>query len=45
MTRFSGDCYSLLSLYDVQQAIGHLIGGKTAFVVGLPEKNIGRLAT
>jgi hypothetical protein len=43
MTRFSGTCYSLLSLYDVQQAVGHRIPGKTAFVVGLPDKNIGRL--
>ena len=44
MTRFAGNCYSLLSLYDVQQAVGHQIAGKTAFVVGVPDKNVGRIA-
>lgn len=43
MSRFSGNCYSLLSLYDVQRAVGQRISGTTAFIVGLPDKNIGRL--
>lgn len=39
-----GDCDGLLSLFDIQQATGLPLPGKTAFVVGVPEKNIGRLA-
>lgn len=42
-TAFSGDCGSLLSLFDVQRAAGAPLSGKTAFVVGVPEKDIGRL--
>ena len=44
MTKFSGNCYALLTLYDVQRAAGYTIGGKTAFIVGLPDKSIGRLS-
>jgi hypothetical protein len=43
VTKLPGNCYSVLSLYDVEQAVGHRIGGKTAFIVGLPDKTIGRL--
>jgi hypothetical protein len=43
MTKFSGTCYSLLTLYDVQRTAGYPIGGKTAFVVGVPDKTLGRL--
>jgi hypothetical protein len=43
MTKFSGTCYTLLSLYDVQRVVGRTIGGKTAFIVGIPDKTIGRL--
>ena len=38
MTKFSGNCYALLTLYDVQRAAGYTIGGKTAFIVGIPDK-------
>ena len=44
MTKFSGNCYALLTLYDVQRAAGYTIGGKTAFIVGLPDKSIGRVS-
>jgi hypothetical protein len=43
MTKFSGTCYSLLTLYDVQRTAGYPIGGKTAFIVGVPDKTLGRL--
>ena len=43
MTKFSGTCYSQLTLYDVQRTAGYPIGGKTAFVVGVPDKTLGRL--
>jgi hypothetical protein len=42
-TAFNGDCGSLLSLFEVQQASGAPLSGKTAFVVGVAEKDIGRL--
>src|SRR6516162_5447211 len=38
MTKFSGNCYALLTLYDVQRAAGYIIRGRTAFIVGLPDK-------
>jgi hypothetical protein len=44
MTKFSGNCYALLTLYDVQRAAGYTIGGKTAFIVGIPDKTLGRLS-
>jgi hypothetical protein len=44
MTKFSGNCYALLTLYDVQRAAGYTIGGKTAFIVGIPDKSIGRVS-
>jgi hypothetical protein len=44
MTKFSGNCYALLTLYDVQRAAGYRIGGKTAFIVGIPDKTLGRLS-
>jgi hypothetical protein len=44
MTKFSGNCYALLTLYDVQRAAGYTIGGKTAFIVGVPDKTLGRLS-
>ena len=44
MTKFSGNCYALLTLYDVQRTAGYTIGGKTAFIVGIPDKSIGRLS-
>jgi hypothetical protein len=44
MTKFSGNCYALLTLYDVQRTAGYTIGGKTAFIVGVPDKSIGRLS-
>ena len=43
MTKLPGNCYSMLSLYDVEKAVGHRIAGKTVFIVGLPDKTIGRL--
>jgi hypothetical protein len=44
MTTLVGTCDSLLPLPDVEDALGRPINGKTAFVVGVPEKSIGRLA-
>jgi hypothetical protein len=44
MTTLVGTCDSVLPLPDVEDALGREISGKTAFVVGVPEKNIGRLA-
>ena len=44
MTKFSGNCYALLTLYDVQRTVGYTIGGKTAFIVGIPDKSIGRVS-
>ena len=44
LTKFSGNCYALLTLYDVQKAAGYTIGGRTAFIVGLPDKSIGRVS-
>jgi hypothetical protein len=38
-----GTCDSLLPAAAVDNALGRSLGGQTAFVVGLPEKNIGRL--
>jgi hypothetical protein len=43
VTKIDGTCESLLSLYDVGQAAGRQLGGTTAFIVGLPDKSIGRL--
>jgi hypothetical protein len=43
-TRLAGTCDTLLPLSAVENAIGRLLPGKTAFVVGVPEKDIGRLA-
>jgi hypothetical protein len=44
VTRLAGTCDTLLPLSAVENAVGRLLPGKTAFVVGLPEKDIGRLA-
>jgi len=44
VTRLAGTCDTLLPMSAVENAIGRLPPGKTAFVVGVPEKDIGRLA-
>ena len=44
VTRLAGTCDTLLPLSAVEDAIGRPLPGKTAFVVGVPEKDIGRLA-
>lgn len=45
-TTIPGTCASLLSEYYVEQALGNArLGGTTAFVVGVPDATIGRLAT
>jgi hypothetical protein len=44
MTTLVGTCTSLLPLPDVEDALGRQLNGKTAFVVGVQEKSIGRLA-
>jgi hypothetical protein len=41
--KLSGTCDSVLPLLDVQDALGVDIPGKTSFVIGLPERDIGRL--
>jgi hypothetical protein len=43
MKKLSGNCDSLLPQVDVEDTMGVRFKGKTAFVVGVPEKNIGRL--
>jgi hypothetical protein len=44
MTKLSGNCDSLLPQVDVEDTMGVHFAGKNAFVVGVPEKNIGRLS-
>jgi hypothetical protein len=41
--KLPGTCDSLLPTIDVESALGSQLHGKTAFVVGTAEKNIGRL--
>jgi hypothetical protein len=43
MRQLPGTCDSLLPAAAVDDALGRSLGGQTAFVVGLPEKDIGRL--
>jgi hypothetical protein len=43
MKKLSGNCDSLLPAVDIEDTMGVRFAGKTAFVVGVPEKNIGRL--
>lgn len=43
MKKLSGNCDSLLPQVEVEDTMGLRFAGKTAFVVGVPEKNIGRL--
>jgi hypothetical protein len=43
MRQLPGTCDSLLPAAAVDNALGRSLGGQTAFVVGLPEKDIGRL--
>ncbi|MCW2657342.1 MAG: hypothetical protein JWR06_1535 [Jatrophihabitans sp.] len=44
MTKLPGTCDTLLPLSIVDAALGGPVTGRTAFVVGLPEKDIGRLS-
>jgi hypothetical protein len=44
LTQLPGDCDTLLAPYEVEHAAGIQLPGNVAFVVGLPERNIGRLA-
>jgi hypothetical protein len=45
LTKLPGTCDDLLSDYSVSQALGgKQLGGKDGFVVGVPEKDIGRIA-
>lgn len=43
LTRLPGTCDDLLPAAAVDNALGRALGGQTSFVVGLPEKDIGRL--
>lgn len=43
-TKLGGRCDTLLPLTAVQQAMGTLFSGRTEFVVGVREPNIGRLS-
>ena len=43
MKKLSGNCDSLLPQVEVENTMGVRFAGKTAYVVGVPEKNIGRL--
>jgi hypothetical protein len=45
MTALPGTCDSMLPLAAIDNALGRGIAGQTAFVVGLAEADIGRLAT
>ena len=42
--KLPGTCDSLLPRVDVEGAVGGQLTGRQSFVVGVPEKNIGRLA-
>jgi hypothetical protein len=44
VTKLHGGCDSLLPRPEVEQTLGVTFSGRSAFVVGVPEKNIGRLA-
>lgn len=43
MRELPGTCDDLLPAAAIDTALGRSLGGRTAFVVGLPEKDIGRL--
>jgi hypothetical protein len=43
-TKLTATCESVMPLLDLQDAIDVDISGKTSFVVGLPDRGIGRLA-
>jgi hypothetical protein len=43
-TKLPGGCDALLPIITVEPALGHPLTGRTAFVIGTPEKDIGRLA-
>jgi hypothetical protein len=43
LRQLPGTCDDLLPAAAVDDALGRSLGGQTAFVVGLPEKDIGRL--
>jgi hypothetical protein len=42
--KLRGTCESLLPVFDVQDALGVDLAGRTSFVVGVAERDIGRLA-
>jgi hypothetical protein len=44
VTRLAGTCDTLLPLSAVESAIGRLPPGKTEYIVGVADKDIGRLA-
>jgi hypothetical protein len=44
LTHLPGTCDDLLPAAAVDNALGRSLGGQTAFVVGLPERDIGRLS-
>ena len=44
MTALPGHCESVLPLGSVVDAVGHTVPGDTAFVLGLPDPDIGRLS-
>jgi hypothetical protein len=44
LTGLPGTCATLLSTYSVDNAVGTTVAGGTAFVVGTPQADIGRLA-
>jgi hypothetical protein len=43
MRHLPGTCDDLLPAAAIDNALGRSLGGRTAFVVGLPEKDIGRI--
>jgi hypothetical protein len=44
VTKLTATCDSVMPLLDLQDALDVDIAGKTSFVVGLPDRGIGRLA-
>lgn len=44
VTKLPGNCQSLLPRPEVEQTMGVNFPGRAAYVVGVPEKNIGRLS-
>jgi hypothetical protein len=43
-TGLGGTCDSLLPVPDIEHALGRMFSGRNGFIVGVPERSIGRIA-